>query len=103
MAAADLKNGVPIRFEIWISLGNLAETIVATWGIRRLFNGVPCEQLENFGQVFSVWRDPHTICFRAGRRKRERARWLWTAVESMVFCGRLGVPHCDAGDIELGP
>jgi PAS domain S-box-containing protein len=41
MALADLENGVPIRFEIWITLGNLAEVIVATLGIRRLLAGVP--------------------------------------------------------------
>ncbi len=41
MALADLENGVPIRFEIWITLGNLAEVLVATLGISRLLKGVP--------------------------------------------------------------
>ncbi len=41
MALADLNNGVPVGFEIWITLGNLAETLVATLGISRLLNGVP--------------------------------------------------------------
>jgi len=41
MALADLKNGVPIRFEIWITIGNLAEALVATFGISFLSNGVP--------------------------------------------------------------
>ncbi len=41
MALADLNNGVPIRFEIWITLGNLAETLVATLGISFLFEGAP--------------------------------------------------------------
>ncbi len=41
MALADLNNGVPIRFEIWITLGNLAETLVATLGISLLFDGAP--------------------------------------------------------------
>jgi len=41
MALADLSNGVPIGFEIWITLGNLAETLVATLGIRFLFKGAP--------------------------------------------------------------
>jgi PAS domain S-box-containing protein len=39
MALADLRNGVPIRFEIWITLGNLAEALVATFGISLLLNG----------------------------------------------------------------
>ncbi len=41
MALADLRNGVPIGFEIWVSLGNLGELLVAVWGIGRLFKGVP--------------------------------------------------------------
>jgi PAS domain S-box-containing protein len=41
MALADLKNGVPIGFEIWITLGNLAEVLAATLGISRLLKGVP--------------------------------------------------------------
>jgi PAS domain S-box-containing protein len=39
MALADLENGVPIGFEIWITLGNLAEVLIATIGIRYLLNG----------------------------------------------------------------
>ena len=41
MAVADLKNGVPIRFEIWITFGNLAEALIAALGINRLLNGIP--------------------------------------------------------------
>jgi PAS domain S-box-containing protein len=41
MALADLNNGVPIRFEIWITLGNLAETLVAALGLSLLFEGAP--------------------------------------------------------------
>jgi PAS domain S-box-containing protein len=41
MALADLGNGVPFGFEIWITLGNLAEVLVALLGISRLFKGVP--------------------------------------------------------------
>jgi integral membrane sensor domain MASE1 len=41
MALADLQNGVPIGFEIWITLANLAETLVATLGITFLFKGAP--------------------------------------------------------------
>jgi PAS domain S-box-containing protein len=39
MAVGDLENGVPIGFEIWITLGNLAEVLVATLGIRWLLKG----------------------------------------------------------------
>jgi PAS domain S-box-containing protein len=41
MALADLEHGVPIGFEIWITLGNLAETVVAALGISRLLKGAP--------------------------------------------------------------
>ena len=41
MALADLKNGVPVASKMWISLGNLGEVILATWGIRRLAGGLP--------------------------------------------------------------
>ena len=41
MAVADLVNGVPMRFEIWITLGNLVEAVIATWGISRLLKGPP--------------------------------------------------------------
>jgi PAS domain S-box-containing protein len=41
IALADFENGVPIGFEIWLTLGNLAETLVAALGISRLLNGVP--------------------------------------------------------------
>jgi PAS domain S-box-containing protein len=41
MALADFENGVPIRFEIWITLGNLGEVLVATLGISLLLKGVP--------------------------------------------------------------
>ena len=41
MALADLRNSVPIGFEVWITLGNLAEVLVATLGIRWLFKGAP--------------------------------------------------------------
>jgi len=57
MAFADLENGVPIGFEIWITLGNLAETLVATLGIRRLLHGVPdLGSLKNLSKylVFAV-------------------------------------------------
>jgi PAS domain S-box-containing protein len=41
MALADLKNGVPIGFEIWFSLGDLAAVLVAALGIGLLGKGLP--------------------------------------------------------------
>ena len=41
MALADLENGVPMGSEIWITLGNLAEALIATLGISRLLKGAP--------------------------------------------------------------
>jgi PAS domain S-box-containing protein len=41
MALADLKDGVPIGFEIWFTLGNICDTFVAILGINLLFKGVP--------------------------------------------------------------
>ena len=41
MALADLEHGVRFNFEIWITLGNLAETVVAALGISRLLKGAP--------------------------------------------------------------
>jgi signal transduction histidine kinase len=40
-AIADFRNGIPIASEIWYSLGNLAAVLIATWGIDRLFKGMP--------------------------------------------------------------
>jgi PAS domain S-box-containing protein len=41
MSLADLRNGVPIGPEIWITLGNIVDVFVATMGIHLLFEGVP--------------------------------------------------------------
>jgi PAS domain S-box-containing protein len=41
MALADLRNGVSLRSEIWISIGNIVDVWVATLGIGLVFNGVP--------------------------------------------------------------
>lgn len=41
MAIADIRNGVTIPSELWITLGNLADVSVATLGIYYLFSGVP--------------------------------------------------------------
>jgi len=41
MALADLRYGVPTRFEMWFSPGNLTEVLVATFGTVYIFKGVP--------------------------------------------------------------
>jgi signal transduction histidine kinase len=41
MALSDIRNGVPASFEVWITLGNLVDVLVALAGIRLLFTGVP--------------------------------------------------------------
>jgi PAS domain S-box-containing protein len=41
MALADLRNGVMIRSEMWISLGNILDVLVATVGINWALKGVP--------------------------------------------------------------
>jgi len=41
IALADLKSGWPIGFDIWFWLGNLAEVLIVTLGIRGLSNRVP--------------------------------------------------------------
>jgi PAS domain S-box-containing protein len=39
MALADFGNGVRIQFEAWLTFSNLAETLVAAFGIRHLLKG----------------------------------------------------------------
>jgi PAS domain S-box-containing protein len=41
MALADIRDGWPIGFEIWFTLGNLADVLIATFGISYLFKRVP--------------------------------------------------------------
>jgi PAS domain S-box-containing protein len=41
MALADLRNGVPVGFEFWITVGNAFEVFVATLGIHFMFKGEP--------------------------------------------------------------
>jgi signal transduction histidine kinase len=41
MALSDIRNGVPGSFELWITLGNLVDVLVALAGISLLFSGVP--------------------------------------------------------------
>jgi len=40
-AIADFKSGVAIVSEIWYSVGNLVDVVIAGWGIHRLFKGTP--------------------------------------------------------------
>lgn len=41
LALADFVNGVPLRAEMWITLGNLIDVIVVTLGTHLLFEGTP--------------------------------------------------------------
>ena len=55
IALADLKNGVPIGFEIWFSLGNLAEALVAMLGISRLSKKVPrLSSMKTLARFFAI-------------------------------------------------
>lgn len=76
MALADLKNGVPIAFEIWQTLGNAAEVLVAMLGLRLLFKGVP-----------------HLSGVKALARYAAVAVFLAPLVSSLV--GAIGVLHGD--------
>ena len=44
-ATADFRGGVTIVSEMWYSLGNLVDVVIAGWAIHRLFKGTP--QLRN--------------------------------------------------------
>jgi PAS domain S-box-containing protein len=41
LALADFKNGVTVRAEIWITIGNLIDALMVSSGIYFLFSGVP--------------------------------------------------------------
>ena len=41
MVVADLGNGVPPNLAMWVALGNLAEILVASLGLRWIFKSVP--------------------------------------------------------------
>jgi signal transduction histidine kinase len=41
MALGDFENGVPFRHEVWITLGNLTEVLIATVGLIYVLKGVP--------------------------------------------------------------
>jgi len=40
-AISDFKSGVTIASEIWYTLGNLVDVVIAGWGIHLLFHGTP--------------------------------------------------------------
>ena len=92
MALADFKNGVPISFEIWIILGDLAETVVATLGISRLLNGVPdLSSLKNLAKyiVFAVMLVPFASALVGGSGSAPggyvlQAR-LWYFADALAF------------------
>jgi len=55
IALREVESGVPIGSEIWNSLGNAAEVLVATLGISRLFKGVPhLSSVKSFAKYFAV-------------------------------------------------
>jgi len=40
-AVSDFRSGVTIVSEMWYSLGNLVDVVIAAWGMHLLFNGTP--------------------------------------------------------------
>jgi len=92
MALADLENGVPIRSEIWITLGNLAETLVATLGISRLLDGVPeLSSLKNLARylVFAVILVPFASALLGAKGSAPGGYWLqlrlWIFADALAF------------------
>jgi PAS domain S-box-containing protein len=91
MALADFLNGVSIGFEIWITLGNLAEVLVATLGMRLLFNGTP--QLNSVKAlakylVFAVLFVPFASAFLGanGSMMGYWVQWrLWFFADALAF------------------
>src|SRR5882672_7920189 len=92
MALADLKNGVPLGFEIWITLGNLAEVLVATLGITRLLEGVPhLSSLKNLAKylVFAVILVPFVSALVGANGSAPGGYWLqlrlWFFADALAF------------------
>jgi PAS domain S-box-containing protein len=55
MALADLKDGVPMGFELWFSLGNLADVLIVTLGLNHLFDGAPrLNSVKNLAKYVAV-------------------------------------------------
>jgi PAS domain S-box-containing protein len=55
IALHDFESGVPIGFAIWDSLGNAAEVLIATFGIRRAFKGAPkLNSVKTLAKYFAV-------------------------------------------------
>ena len=92
MALADLKNGVLIGSEIWITLGNLAETLVAAFGISRLLNGAPhLSSLRNLAKylVFAVILVPFVSALVGANGSAPGGYWLqwrlWFFADALAF------------------
>ena len=102
MALADLKNGVPVRFEMWISLGNLGEVILATWGIRRLAGGLPhLNDLKMLAKylAFAVILVPFASALVGSMASASGGYWLQWRV--WFFADALASPHGDACHMDL--
>jgi len=92
MGLADLRSGVPIGFEMWISLGNLAEVIVATLGIHYLFKGAPhlssVKALARYS-VFAVILVPFVTAFVGANASEPYGYWvqwrLWFFADALAF------------------
>jgi PAS domain S-box-containing protein len=92
MAVADFENGVPSGFEIWFTLGNLAETLVATLGISRLLNGVPhLSSLKNLAKYlgFAVILVPSASALIGAIGSAPKHYWLqgrvWFFADALAF------------------
>ena len=92
MALGDLRNGVPLRFEMWISLGNLGEVMLATWGIRRLIGGMPrLNDLKMLGKylAFAVILVPFASALVGSNGSVRGTYWLqwrvWFFADALAF------------------
>ena len=92
MALADLENGVPIGFEVWITLGNLAEALVATLGISRLLKGVShLSGLKTLAKyiAFAVILVPSASAFLGATASARGGYWLqwrlWFLADALGF------------------
>jgi PAS domain S-box-containing protein len=92
MALADLKNGVPIGSEIWFTIGNLFEVLVATLGISRLLKGAPhLSDLKTLAKyiVFAVILVPSASAFLGANATVGGGYWLqwrlWFVGDALAF------------------
>jgi PAS domain S-box-containing protein len=54
LAIADFKKGIPITSEIWFSLGNLVDVLIATWGINRLLKEPRLRSMDALARYLAV-------------------------------------------------